>query len=203
VGTLGFQLGRGGDRVAVDYSLDGAFFGADPYVVAHGPRVEGSLQLGPLLVFAEWMLRIETFLPRDAVDFSGARHDAALGAALVLPAGFSAEASWGLARDEAGQPELALFEQGPRLTVGWARGRTRAMVNAAVDWRTWDLFDGQLGVQRADVRVRPSVRVEVDLTDWLSVFLAGDAAVVSSNVEAIRSVRFAATGGAQLWAGAW
>ena len=202
-GTLGFQLGRGGDRVAVDYSLDGVLFGADPYAVTHGPRLEGSLQLGPVLLFAEWMLRFEKFLPADAAVFSGIRQDAALGASTVLPAGFSLEAAWSLTRDEAQLPELALVDQGPRLTVGWARGRTRAMAGAALDWRSYDAFDADLGVQRADLRLRPSVRVEVDLTDWLSLYGAGDATFIWSNVEAVTAARVAATGGAQLWAGLW
>ncbi|MDP3154222.1 MAG: hypothetical protein Q8N23_16215 [Archangium sp.] len=203
VGTLGFQAGRGGDRVALDYSLDGMVFGAAPYAVTHGPRVEGSLQLGQALLFAEWMLRFETFLPEDAAVFSGLRQDAALGVASVLPAGFSFEVAWGFTRDDARQRELALIEQGPRLALGWSRGRTRAMASAELEWRLYDLFDADLGVQREDVRFRPSVRVEFDVMDWLSVFVAGDAAVVSSNVEAVRSLRFAATGGVQLWAGLW
>ena len=121
----------------------------------------------------------------------------------ALPAGFSCELAWSLTRDDARQRELALLEHGPRLSLGWARGRTRAMASAALDWRTWDTFDADLGVRREDLRVRPSVRVEVDLAEWLSVFVAGDAAVVSSNVEAVTSLRLAATGGVQLWAGLW
>lgn len=203
VGTLGFQAGRGGDRIALDYSLDGVVFGMAPYAVTHGPRVEGSLQLGPVLVFAEWMLRFERFLPPDAEVFSGVRQDAALGATAALPQGFSVEAAWGLVRDDAQSRELSLLEQGPRVSVGWARGRVRAAAAASVDWRSYDAFDPDLGVQRADVRVRPSVRVEVDVTNWLSVFLAGDAAVIESNAEGVRSVRIAGTGGVQFWAGAW
>ena len=203
VGTLGFQAGRGGDRIAVDYSLDGVVYGMAPYAVTHGPRVEGSLQLGPVLVFAEWMLRFERFLPPDAEVFSGVRQDAALGATAALPQGFSVEAAWNLVRDDAQSRELSLVEHGPRLSVGWARGRVRAAAAASVDWRSYDAFDPDLGVQRADVRVRPSVRVEVDVTDWLSVFVAGDAAVVGSNAEGVGSVRLAGTGGVQLWAGAW
>ena len=203
VGTLGMQLGRGGDRIAVDYSLDGVLFGIAPYAVTHGPRVEGSLQLGPVLVFAEWMLRFERFLPVDAQIFSGLRQDAALGATAALPAGFSVEAAWDVVRDVAQSRELSLLEHGPRMSVGWTRGRVRAAAGATLDWRSYDAFDPDLGVQRADVRVRPSVRVEVDLTQWLSVFVAGDASVVESNAEAVRSVRFAGTGGVQLWAGAW
>lgn len=203
VGTLGLQLGRGGDRVAVDYSLDGVLFGPAPYAVTHGPRLEGSLQLGPVLVFAEWMLRFENFLPADAAVFSGVRHDAALGASAALPRGFSVEAAWSLTRDDARAQELALLEHGPRLTVAWAGGRTRAMAGAGLDWRSYDAFDADLGVQREDVRVHPSVRVEVDLAEWVSLFVAGDASFVSSNVEAVRSVRVAASGGAQLWVGMW
>lgn len=203
VGTLGFQVGRGGDRLAVDYSLDGVFFGTSPYAVTHGPRVEGSLQLGPVLLFAEWMLRFETFLPAEAEVFSGLRNDVAVGLSSALPRGFTFELGWGLIRDDARQRELALVEQGPRLSLGWARGRTRAMVTTALEWRGYDVYDVDLGVQRQDVRFRPSARVEFDLTDWLSAFVAGDAALVSSNVEAVRSVRFAATGGVQLWVGAW
>lgn len=203
VGTLGMQLGRGGDRLAVDYSLDGVLFGADPYAVTHGPRLEGSLQLGPVLVFAEWMLRFERYLPADALDFSGVRQDAGLGATAVLPAGFSVEVAWDLERDQAQKRELSMLEHGPRVSVAWMRGRVRALAGASLDWRSYDVFDADLGVQRADVRVRPSLRVEVDVADWLSLFLAGDAAVVESNAEAVRSVRFAGTGGAQVWAGAW
>lgn len=203
VGTAGLQLGRGGDRVAVDYSLEGMLFGPDPYAVTHGPRLEGSLQLGPALLFAEWMLRFENFLPADAAAFSGVRHDAALGVSTALPHGFSVEAAWTLTRDDAQLRELALLEQGPRLSLGWARGRTRAMVGAGLDWRSYDAFDADLGVQREDVRVHPAVRVEVDLAEWVSLFVAGDASFVSSNVEAVRSVRLAASGGAQLWVGLW
>lgn len=203
VGTLGFQAGRGGDRVALDYSLDGVLFGAAPYAVTHGPRLEGSLQFGQLLLFAEWMLRFETFLPDDAAVFSGLRQDAAVGVSSVLPSGFSFELAWGFTRDDARQRELALIEQGPRFSLGWARGRTRAMAAAELEWRIYDLFDVDLGVQREDVRFKPSVRVEFDVTDWLSVFVAGDAGVVSSNVEAVTSLRFTATGGVQLWAGLW
>lgn len=203
VGTLGLQVGRGGDRLAVDYSLDGVVFGIAPYAVTHGPRVEGSLQLGPVLVFAEWMLRFERFLPADAEVFSGIRQDAALGATTVLPAGFSFELAWSLVRDEAQSRELALLEHGPRLSVAWTRGRVRAAAGASLDWRSYDAFDPDLGVQRADVWVRPSVRLEVDVTDWLSLFVEGDGSVVESNAEAVRSLRFAGTGGVQLWAGAW
>lgn len=203
VGTLGMQVGRGGDRIAVDYSLDGVLFGMEPYAVTHGPRLEGSLQLGPVLVFAEWMLRFERFLPAEAEVFSGLRQDAALGAVTVLPAGFSFEVAWGLVRDQAQTRELSLLEHGPRLSVAWTRGRVRALAGAALDWRSYDAFDPDLGVQREDLRVRPSVRLEVDVTDWLSLFVAGDASVVESNAEAVRSVRFAGTGGVQLWAGAW
>lgn len=203
VGTVGFQLGRGGDRLALDYSVDALLFGTTPYALTHGPRLEGSLQLGPALLFAEWTLRFETFFPADAEVFSGARQDAALGVSTALPAGFSCELAWSLTRDDARQRELALLEHGPRLSLGWARGRTRAMASAALDWRSYDVFDADLGVRREDLRVRPSVRVEVDLTEWLSVFVAGDAAVVSSNVEAVTSLRLAATGGVQLWAGLW
>ena len=203
VATAGFQAGRGGDRVAVDYSVDGALFGLAPYAVTHGPRLEGSLQLGRVLLFAEWMLRFETFLPADAVVFSGLRQDAALGVSTALPAGFSVEAAWSLVRDEAQLRELALLEHGPRLTLGWARGRVRALAGTAFDWRSYDVFDPDLGVQREDLRLRPAVRVEVDVTAWLSLFLAGDASLVFSNVPAVSSVRVAGTGGVQLWAGLW
>ena len=203
VATAGFQVGRGGDRVGLDYSVDGSIFGLDPYSVTHGPRLEGSLQLGRVLLFAEWMLRFETYLPADAVVFSGPRQDAALGASVVLPAGFSVEAGWGLVRDQAQLRELALLEQGPRLTLGWARGRTRATLAGAFDWRSYDAFDPDLGVQREDLRVRQAVRVEVDLTAWLSLFVAGDGSFVFSNVSAVSSMRFAGTGGVQLWAGLW
>lgn len=203
VGSLGFQLARGGDRLAIDYGLEGIFFGTSPYAVTHGPRVEGSLQLGSFLVYAEWMLRFETFLPSEAQDFSGPRHEVAAGVSSALPMGFSFELGWGLVRDGARQPELALIETGPRLSLGWARGRTRATVMFAVDWRNYDAYDADLGVQREDKRFRPSARLEYDFTDWLSGFVAGDASIVSSNVEAVTSVRFAATGGLQLWVGAW
>lgn len=203
VGTLGFQLSRGGDRLAVDYGLEGTFFGTSPYAVTHGPRVEGSLQLGTFLVYAEWLLRFETFLPSDAQDFSGARHEVAAGVSSALPLGFSFELGWGFVRDDARQPVLALVETGPRLALGWARARTRATVMLALDWRNYDAYDEDLGVRREDVRFRPSARLEYDFTDWLSGFVAADASVVSSNVEAVTSVRFAATGGLQLWVGAW
>lgn len=203
VGTVGFQLGRGGDRLAVDYSVDALLFGLEPYAVTHGPRLEGSLQLGPVLLFAEWNLRFETFLPEDAEVFSGLRQDTALGLSAALPGGFSVEAAWSLGRDGAQLAELALLEHGPRLTLGWAGGRTRVMMGAAFDWRSFDAFDEDLGVQREDLRLRPSARVEVDLTEWLSVFVAGDMAFISSNVAAVSSLRFAGTGGVQLWAGLW
>jgi hypothetical protein len=203
VGTLGFQLMRGGDRLAVDYGLEGIFFGTSPYAVTHGPRVEGSLQLGSFLVYAEWMLRFESFLPSDAEDFSGPRHEVAAGVSSALPLGFSFELGWGFIRDGARQSVLALVETGPRLALGWSRARTRATAMVALEWRNYDAYDEDLGVRREDVRVRPSLRLEYDFTDWLSGFVAGDASVVSSNVEAVTSVRFAATGGLQLWVGAW
>jgi tetratricopeptide (TPR) repeat protein len=203
VGTLGFQLGRGGNRLALDYSLDGMIFGADPYAITHGPRLEGSYQLGPVLLVAEWMLRLEDFLPEEAAVFSGLRQDASVGASAALPEGFSVELGWGLTRDEAKERELSLLEHGPRVAAGWSRDRTRAMLGAELSWRTYDLFDSDLGVRRADVRVRPSMRVEFDFTDWLSAFVTGDASLVNSNVEAVSSVRFTASAGVQLWGAAW
>jgi hypothetical protein len=201
--TLGFQLGRGGDRVAVDYSLEGSFFAGAPYAVAHGPRLEGSVSLGRVLLYGDYALRAEQFLPADAAPFSGLRHDADLGASMALPAGFFVDLGWAFTADGAQEPELAVLQHGPRLAVGWARDRTRAVLGAALDWRRWQARDPDLEVQRDDLRVRPSARVEVDLFDWLSLFVAADASVVRSNVDTLSSVRVSATGGAQLWVGLW
>lgn len=201
VGSLGGQLGRGGNRVALDYSLEAGLFGATPWSVAHGPRVEGSLQLRPVLLFASWTLRFQRFLPDDVAAFSGLRQDVEAGTWVALPAGFAVELAWELVRDEASLTELSSLEHGPRLVVGWQRGPVRVGASGTLDWRAYDARDADLGVQRADRRFRGGLRVDVDLVSWLGLFVMGDASVVESNVSSVTSVRLTASAGAQLYAG--
>lgn len=200
--TAGAQLVLSPLVVSAAYRLTLEALGWQPYLLAHAAQVDVRLRLGRWQPGVAWSLQATSFAPAAVQGYSGLTHQGRvfLGASLS-PVRLSA--AYEVLRDVTTAPEYWRFEHGPALDADLALGdRWRLWAGAALGFRAFDHVDPDLGVARQELTVGVRGRAEVDVADWVTVFLSVEWRLVSSDVAELSYSRVAGTVGVALAVGA-
>jgi hypothetical protein len=192
-GALGYRVGRGGQYVAGEYSYDFLALGGAPYLSANRLLATGRLVHGHLSAGATYLARWESYLTTAASPYSGLNQDGEIEGDWQAWTTAALGVGYHLGRDITTESALSFLEHGPFavLRLGLA-GDTRLFAEELLTFRRYDVFDLDLGVQRADSYFDGLLVGERDLSDHWTARLTLTARRALSNVPELQYTKVTA-----------